>query len=56
MRNDLRVVVSAASVSFLVNGTEATSLPRGQVAHDGIFGLRLNHAVNAHVSKVSRGK
>lgn len=56
MRNDLRVVVGASSVSFLVNGTEATSLPRGQVAPEGIFGLRLNHAVNAHVSKVSRGK
>jgi hypothetical protein len=56
MRNDLRIVAGATSVSFLVNGTEAASLPRGQVAPDGIFGLRLNHAVNAHVSKVSRGK
>ncbi len=56
MRNDLRIVVGPTSVSFGVNGTEATSLPRGQVSPDGIFGLRLNHAVNAHVSKVSRGK
>jgi len=56
MRNDLRVAVGAESVGFSVNGTEAVSLPRAQVLPDGIFGLRLNHAVNAHVSKVSRGK
>jgi hypothetical protein len=56
MQNDLRVTVGTTAVSFVVNGSEAVSLPRAQVAPDGIFGLRLNHAVNAHVSKVSRGK
>lgn len=56
MKNDLRVAVSAQSVVFSVNGAEAVTLPRAQVAPDGIFGLRINHAVNSHVVKVSRGK
>ncbi|MES2522668.1 MAG: hypothetical protein V4617_08240 [Gemmatimonadota bacterium] len=56
MQNDLRVAVGTGSVVFSVNGTEAVTLPRAQVAPDGIFGLRFNHAVNAHVVKVSRGK
>ncbi len=56
MKNDLRVAVGAQSVVFSVNGAEAVTLPRSQVAPDGIFGLRINHAVNSHVVKVSRGK
>lgn len=55
-RNDFRIAVTATTVTFSVNGQEAASFPRGQVAPDGIYGLRLNHAVNAHVSKVSRGR
>jgi hypothetical protein len=54
MKNDLRIVAGAQSVSFLVNGTEVASLPRATVAPDGAFGLRFNHAVNAHVVKVAR--
>jgi len=55
MQNDLRIVVDARSVTFLVNGATAVVLPKSQVATDGIFGLRFNHAVNAHVAKVARG-
>lgn len=54
-KNDLRVVVDAQSVTFTVNGTTAIALPKSQIASDGIFGLRFNHAVNAHVTKVGRG-
>ncbi len=54
MQNDLRVVAGAETVSFLVNGVEAASVPRRSVAPDGVFGLRVNHAVNAHVVKVTR--
>jgi hypothetical protein len=54
MRNDFRVVVEASTVRFLVNGTEAVQLPRTQVNPDGVFGLRMNHAVNAHVVGVGR--
>ena len=55
-KNVLRVEVSAADVAFTVNGTEAVRLPRATVAPDGVFGVRMNHAVNAHVSSVGRPK
>lgn len=55
MQNDIKIVVDAQSVTFLVNGVTAVSLPKTQVAADGIFGLRFNHAVSAHVVKVARG-
>jgi hypothetical protein len=54
MRNDLRVEAGPEKVRFLVNGAEAASLPRAQVQPDGIFGMRLNHAVNAHVVHIKR--
>lgn len=56
VKNVLRVEATGATVRFLVNGTEAVSLPRAQARPDGIFGVRMNHAVNAHVSSVARGK
>ena len=52
MPNQLRIVVGASSVTFSVNGVEATSIPRSRVSADGVFGLRFNHAVNAHVANV----
>lgn len=55
-KNVLRVAVSAADVAFLVNGAEAVRLPRATVRPDGVFGMRMNHAVNAHVSSVGRVK
>ena len=54
MRNDLRIEAGPDKVRFLVNGAEAASLPRAQVQPDGVFGMRLNHAVNAHVVHLKR--
>lgn len=56
MKNDLQVEVQGGTVRFLVNGALATVLPRAQVNPDGIFGLRINHRVNAHVVSVGRPK
>ncbi len=56
MQNDLQIAVGVGAVTFSVNGAEAASLPRNVVAPDGIFGLRLSHAINAHVASVTRGK
>ena len=55
-KNVLRVDVSAADVAFTVNGVEAARLPRATVRPEGVFGVRVNHAVNAHVSSVGRVK
>jgi hypothetical protein len=54
--NDLRIVVGASSVAFMVNDVEATSIPRTRLSADGVFGLRFNHAVNAHVTSVTAKK
>lgn len=56
VKNVLRVEAKGASVRFVVNGTEAVVLPRAQVKPDGVFGVRMNHAVNAHVSSVAKAK
>jgi len=56
VKNVLRVEARGATVRFLVNGAEAAALPRAQVQPDGVFGVRMNHAINAHVSSVARGK
>jgi opacity protein-like surface antigen len=56
VKNVLRVEAKGATVRFLVNGTEAVVLPRAQASPDGVFGVRMNHAVNAHVSSVARAK
>ncbi len=55
-KNVLRVAASGEMVSFMVNGTEVAKLPRSLVQPDGVFGIRANHAVNAHVSSVGRAK
>lgn len=56
MQNNFRIVAGPQTVAFSVNGTEVASLPRAQVSPDGVYGLRFNHAVNAHVVKVAKGK
>ena len=50
VENRLRVDVGEQEVAFSVNGTEVASVPRDQVMTDGIAGLRINHALNVHVS------
>ncbi|HUF13371.1 MAG TPA: hypothetical protein VMN78_09745 [Longimicrobiales bacterium] len=51
--NTIAVDVGPAHVSFLVNGTEVDRLGRTELpATDGIFGLRVNHGLNLHVTSV----
>ncbi|MCY4000882.1 MAG: hypothetical protein OXF84_08780 [Bacteroidetes bacterium] len=50
VKNHLRVDVLSDTVTFSVNGTEVASAPRDQVMTDGVAGLRINHALNVHVS------
>lgn len=56
--NLLTVVAGAGTVDFLINGTKVASRPRADLAADGIVGLRVNHNLNLHVSKleVTAGK
>lgn len=48
--NVLEMVAGSNEVSFRVNGEEVTRLSRGDIDVEGIAGLRVNHALNLHVS------
>jgi hypothetical protein len=50
--NTLAIDVGAEHVRFLVNGEQVATLPRGTLPLDGIVGIRANHSVNAHVSRL----
>lgn len=54
VRNDLRVEVTAGQVRFLVNDQQVASVPASELGStDGVFGLRVNHALNLHVTGIS---
>lgn len=52
VKNDLLVNVGSETVTFSVNGTEVASAARDEVMTDGVVGLRINHALNVHVSNL----
>lgn len=55
VQNRLGVEVGADDVVFYVNGTEVTRVPRSELpGTDGVFGLRVNHSLNLHVTSLSR--
>ncbi|UCF40064.1 MAG: hypothetical protein JSW43_10010 [Gemmatimonadota bacterium] len=50
VKNVLAVEVGSEEVQFYVNGERVTSVPRSELDCDGVVGLRVNHALNVHVS------
>ena len=53
VENRLGVVSGPNAVIFRVNGEEVARLPHSEVNTQGTFGLRINHALNVHVSALS---
>jgi len=53
VKNVLAAEVGADRIDFFINGRQVTSLPREGLATDGVVGLRVNHALNLHVSKLT---
>lgn len=51
-KNVLAVDVGADSVRISVNEQRVTALPRAGLPTDGQVGLRVNHALNLHVTRV----
>lgn len=51
-KNVLAVEAEGDTVRFFVNDAEVASLPRSEVPVDGIYGFRVNHALNLHVSRL----
>jgi hypothetical protein len=54
--NALEVRVGADKIDYVINGTVVTSTPKtGMTAKtDGIFGLRVNHALEVHISNFAK--
>lgn len=56
IKNVISVAAGADSVRFSVNGQLVSSYPRSHMKADGIVGLRVNHGLNLHISKLAIGK
>lgn len=52
VKNVLAVEAGEADVAFLVNGEEVARLPREELNVDGVVGVRINHSLNVHVTRV----
>lgn len=52
-KNVLVLEAAGDELSFSVNGKEVWSGPREGLATDGVFGLRVNHGLNLHVTTIT---
>ncbi len=52
-KNVLAVEAGPDEVVFMINGQAVATVPRNELQADGIVGLRVNHALNLHVSELS---
>lgn len=52
VKNVLAVEADGDSVRFYVNGERVDEVSRSEVPVDGVFGFRVNHALNLHISKL----
>ena len=52
VRNVLAAEVGDDEVRFFVNGQEVTRVSRNGLSLDGVVGLRVNHGLNLHVSRL----
>jgi len=52
VRNLLTIEAGEDTLRYLVNGREVWRAPRGTLPVDGTYGLRVNHGLNVHVSKL----
>ena len=52
--NELAIDVGAEQVRFLVNGAQVASLPRADVDAQGVYGYRVNHRLDLHLSPIAK--
>ena len=50
--NELSIDVREGEVGFSINGVEVASKPASEIKTEGVVGLRVNHALNLHVSNL----
>ncbi len=51
-KNVLAIEAGADTVRFRVNGEEVANLPRSGLGMDGVYGFRVNHGLNLHITKL----
>ena len=51
-KNVLAVEASAEEVRFFVNDALVAALPRSELGMDGVYGFRVNHMLNLHISRL----
>ncbi len=51
--NNFAVKVGADNVAFVINDVEVASHPRADIQTDGLVGIRVNHALNLHISDLA---
>lgn len=51
-KNILAVEAATDEVRFFVNDARVAALPRAEIAMDGVFGFRVNHMLNLHISRL----
>ncbi len=51
--NKLQVTAGPEDVAFLINEMEVARLPRADVQAEGLFGFRVNHGLDLHISDMS---
>ena len=54
-KNVLALSVEGDRLSFSVNGQEVWSGAKGDLALDGVFGFRVNHGLNVHITSITTG-
>lgn len=52
VKNVITVDAGPETVAFSVNGAQVAGFPRSQMPANGIVGLRVNHGLNLHVTKL----
>ena len=52
-KNVLTLEATGDELRFSVNGEEVWSGPRDELATEGVFGLRVNHGLNLHVTTIT---
>jgi len=51
--NTLSVSVSGSKLLFSINNNEVASVTAGNYPTDGLYGLRVNHSINLHISELA---
>lgn len=54
-KNVLALEAEGSELRFFVNGEQVWSGRRGGLPTDGVFGLRVNHGLNLHVTTITSG-